>query len=182
MTFRPPEPTPDGYECLARDRRDPDGVWRQVYRAAGADPHWRWSHEDEPVEYPQEPVDFAPLPTTEPPPPSVERALALLDELLRHGFRDDLGHPLANSMTADALRSAIRALGAGGWRGLSEAPTNTPVRLLCQRDKSRRVFDCFRRDGAWLIVGTGYHLGDSNRPLAWKPADSTELPAELEGK
>lgn len=115
--------------------------------------------------------------------PSVERALELVGKLFDNAMDFD-DEPAAEQCAAD-LRSAIRAIGASEWRGIdAEAREREEVTLLCQAKNGKRriVHHCsWSTFGHWFIAKTDT-LSDYWTPLAWKPADSTELPAELEGK
>jgi hypothetical protein len=77
----------------------------------------------------------------------------------------------------DALRADV-PLPGHEWRKLSESPPDRkPVRLLCQASNgSRWTFDAALDAGGWRLAQNGQRLADHWTPLAWRPADSTELP------
>lgn len=110
--------------------------------------------------------------------PSVERALELVGKLFDNAMDFD-DEPAAEQCAAD-LRSAIRAIGASEWRTLETAPKIKRVRVLVRVTTGREVMNAWQdSDGVWWTDSDDF---DSHNVLAWKPADSTELPAELEGK
>jgi hypothetical protein len=80
------------------------------------------------------------------------------------------------------LRAAIQAIGA--WQPLETAPLGVAVRLLwengdVQTMRLRGVSNAHvSSDGEWWDRDDNEPLQAHLRPLAWKPADSTELPAE----
>jgi|GEM_PF-6109491 len=69
------------------------------------------------------------------------------------------------------------------WRRLSEHDgSGATIRLLIQshpsaRTKRRKVIDAEWLTDCWVRLDSGEALSDFWTPLAWKPADSTELPA-----
>lgn len=95
---------------------------------------------------------------------------------------------LMNLAYAEGLRAepgtAVLCVAAHEWRRLEEAPVATMVRLLAQdKHGDRFAIDAQRdEDGKWWDDEGDFELSLAFTPLAWKPADSTKLPAELERK
>lgn len=103
------------------------------------------------------------------------RALSLIDELEEAiGWNaGDTPHGLAQ-----ALRLAITQIPTTSWQPMETAPDGTWVRLLVVDESGHRsVQDCSHDAQGWWIAGEGY-LPVHHQPLAWRPADSTELPED----
>ena len=102
------------------------------------------------------------------------RALSLIDEL-------DSDRPAL----ARALRLAITQIPTTSWQPMETAPKGERVRLLIENTASldarppRFVKDALVNSlGDWWDIYKGEAIWGALRPLAWRPADSTELPED----
>lgn len=101
------------------------------------------------------------------------RALSLLDELV-----DLYGVP--NTPTEAALRLAITQIPTTSWQPIQTAPIGETIRVLYDLgpNSGREVIDArLETKGRWWSA-SGEHIDEPERLLAWRPADSTELPGD----
>lgn len=116
------------------------------------------------------------------------RALSLVGEL--ESDTEDvcaMGFPDATRSKFAALRLAITQIPTTSWQPMETAPKEDPVRLLVentsQQPSPRFVIDAEMHgsdddEWHWFDIAEGEPLEAHLRPLAWRPADSTELPED----
>lgn len=102
----------------------------------------------------------------------IERALTLVDELYGHS---SVVEGLPGIQVWHDLRSAIRDIGA--WRKFDGSEATQPVNILVETKGGERLSVHYAR-GFTAAHRKGMADGDAWHPLAWKAADSTELPAD----